>query len=86
MNERRRSASIRRMNARMIEKEALELPVEKRAKLAERLLESLDGLTEAEIETLWLREATRRAAEIDDGRVEPVTSGQFEQRVRARLK
>ena len=86
MSERRRSATIRRMNARMIEKEALDLPVDKRAKLAERLLESLDDLTEAEIEKLWLREAARRDAEIDEGKAQVVTSEELERRVRALLK
>lgn len=86
MNARRRSATIPRMNARMIEKEALGLPVEKRAKLAERLLESLDHLSEAEIEKLWLREAARRDAEIDEGKARLVTSEELERRVRARLK
>ena len=86
MSERRRSATIRRMNARMIEKEALDLPVDKRAKLAERLLESLDDLTEAEIEKLWLREAARRDAEIDEGKARLVTSEELERRVRALLK
>jgi hypothetical protein len=86
MSERRRSATIRRMNARMIEKEALDLPVEKRAKLAERLLESLDELSELEVEKLWLREALRRDAEIEEGKVRLVTSQELERRVRARLK
>lgn len=86
MSERRRSATIRRMNARMIEKEALDLPVEKRAKLAERLLESLDELSEPEIEKLWLREASRRDAEIDAGKTRLVTSEEMERRVRSRLK
>ena len=86
MSERRRSATIRRMNARMIEKEALGLPVEKRAKLAERLLESLDELSEAVIEKLWLSEAARRDAEIDEGKARLVTSEELERRVRARLK
>jgi hypothetical protein len=86
MSERRRSATILRMNARMIEKEALGLPVEKRAKLAERLLESLDELSVADIEKLWLREAARRDAEIDEGKARLVTSEELERRVRARLK
>jgi putative addiction module component (TIGR02574 family) len=74
------------MNARAIEKEALELPVEKRAKLAQRLLESLDDLSEAETEKLWLQESARRAKEIDDGKVRLVKSEELERRVRARIK
>ena len=74
------------MNSRAIEKEALELPVEKRAKLAQRLLESLEDLSEAEAEKLWLQEASRRAAEIDEGKVRLVKSEDLERRVRARIK
>jgi putative addiction module component (TIGR02574 family) len=74
------------MNARLIEKEALELPIDKRAKLAQRLLESLDDLSEAEAERLWANEAARRAREIDEGKVQLVSSEEFERRMRTRLK
>lgn len=57
------------MNIETIKQEALSLPVEERAQLAEQLLPSLDDLSEAEIERLWLREAARRAAETDQGLV-----------------
>lgn len=40
--------------------QALGLGLDERARLAERLLESLDGLTEAEMARLWLDEADRR--------------------------
>ena len=55
------------MNTETIRQEALSLPVQQRAELAEQLLSSLDALSEAEIEQLWLREAARRADEIDQG-------------------
>jgi len=55
------------MNTETISREALSLPVQERAELAERLLSSLDSLSEAEIEQLWILEASRRAAEIDSG-------------------
>ncbi|HVT33443.1 MAG TPA: addiction module protein [Rhodanobacteraceae bacterium] len=74
------------MNARLIEKEALELPIDKRAKLAQRLLESLDELSEAEAEKLWAQEAARRAREIDEGKVQLVSSEEFERRMRIRRK
>lgn len=74
------------MKSREIEKEALELPVSRRARLAQRLLESLDDLSEAEADKLWLIEATRRANEIDTGKVHLVKSEELERRVRARLK
>ena len=53
------------MKAETIRRGALSLPVQERAELAERLLPSLDALSEAEIEQLWFQEAVRRAEEID---------------------
>ena len=86
MSTRKRSATMPRMNARLVEKEALQLPVEKRASLAQRLLESLDHLSEAEAEKLWLKEAARRARAIDEGNVRLVSFEELEQRMRARRK
>ena len=51
-----------------ITRQALGLGLQDRSKLAERLLESLDELTETEIEELWLDEAERRIQKYRDGR------------------
>jgi hypothetical protein len=48
-------------------REALALDPQGRAHLAHRLLDSLDELSEAEVEQLWLDEAARRDAAIDAG-------------------
>lgn len=69
-----------------IEKEALELPTPERAKLAQRLLESLDDVPEAEAEQLWLDVAARRAEEIDSGTVKMVSAEELETRVQKLLK
>jgi len=53
-----------------IVKAALELPVAERAKVAQRLLESLDDLEENEIERLWAKEAARRVEAADRGEIE----------------
>ena len=45
--------AISLMKAETIRRGALSLPVQERAELAERLLPSLDALSEAEIEQLW---------------------------------
>ena len=74
------------MNADTIEEEAMSLPPRERAKLAERLLKSLDDLPEREVEALWLDVAERRAREIDEGQVQLVTPEDLDRRVRARLK
>jgi hypothetical protein len=46
--------------------EALRLAPEARADLARELLHSLDDLSDAEIEKLWVDEAIRRDADLDD--------------------
>jgi hypothetical protein len=48
-----------------IEAEALKLDPQARARLAKKLLESLETLSEAENERLWAEEAERRDAEWD---------------------
>ena len=50
--------------------ELLGLPASERALLAERLISSLDESSAAENESLWLEEAKRRSAQIDEGIVE----------------
>ena len=52
------------MTIKQIEKELLKLDTRSRAKLAERLLHSLDDLSEAENEKLWAQEALRRHKEL----------------------
>lgn len=46
---------------------ALRLPPSDRANLARELLSSLDGLTESEVEALWVEEAERRLTELESG-------------------
>jgi putative addiction module component (TIGR02574 family) len=74
------------MKPSAIEEEALHLPVEGRAKLAQRLLESLDSLSEDDAERLWFAEAERRAQEIDEGKVKLVSAEELDRCVQARLK
>jgi len=74
------------MKSSAIEKQALGPPVDRREKLAQRLLASLDDLSEAEAEKLWLAEAARRAHEIDDGKVKLVKAEELERRIQARMK
>jgi uncharacterized small protein (DUF1192 family) len=50
-----------------LKQEALRLDPSTRAHLAHELLNSLDVLSEAEIEQLWLEEAARRDAALDAG-------------------
>lgn len=64
---------------------ALRLNPETRAELARELLASLDDLSEAEIEQLWLEEAARRDRELDEGTVEAIPADEVFARARARL-
>jgi hypothetical protein len=54
------------MDLKTIEREALGLTPANRAKLAHELLESLDALSPAEIDELWLDEAERRLKDLDE--------------------
>ncbi len=61
-------------DAESITQQALDLDLKERARLAARLLESLDGVSEEEIQELWLDEAERRIQEYRAGRMEAVVS------------
>jgi hypothetical protein len=50
-----------------IENEAIQLPHRERAKLALRLIESLDPGKDEDVRELWLAEAERRSKEYDEG-------------------
>ena len=65
---------------------ALRLGPEERARLASDLLISLDDLSEAEIERLWLEEALRRDAELDAGTARSIPADKVFRDARARLK
>ena len=67
-------------------REALMLNAMDRASMAHELLSSLELLSEAEVEQLWVEEALRRSAEIDAGLVETIPADQVIAEARARLK
>jgi len=54
---------------RKIEAEALKLPAKQRARIAERLIASLEDEAEPESQPLWLEEAERRLDELFSGKV-----------------
>lgn len=80
------SASIEIMTANALQQAVLHLPKQERAQLVNLLLDSLDQPSEANVEQLWLREAARRASEIDQGKVQLVTADALEAQVQALLK
>ncbi len=74
------------MNLETIRHEALALPPQERAQLAEQLLSSLDTLSEAEIEQLWFQEAAHRATEMDQGLVQRIPAEEVRREALALLK
>jgi len=62
-------------------KNALSLEVHDRAALAERLLASLEELTEEEAERLWAEEAQRRLEEYRAGRAKVVPAEAVHEKV-----
>jgi len=67
-----------------VESAALQLPRKVRARLAERLIASLDE--EDEIEQAWNEEIERRVREVDSGEVKLIPGKQVMDRIRARLR
>jgi putative addiction module component (TIGR02574 family) len=71
------------MTADEVRREALRLDHASRAQLARDLLDSLDDLSEAEIEQLWLQEAVRRHDAIVAGEVQTIPADEVLARARA---
>jgi putative addiction module component (TIGR02574 family) len=74
------------MNLKQIEIEVLHLSETDRAELAQKLLLSLDAPSKDEIEEGWLIEAHRRARELDDGVVEPISVVDVRRKAQALLR
>jgi putative addiction module component (TIGR02574 family) len=65
---------------------AMSLSVQDRARLAERLLASLDELGEEEAERLWAEEAERRLKEYRASRAKAVSPDEVSQKLRQLLR
>jgi putative addiction module component (TIGR02574 family) len=74
------------MDSTTVEHEALRLPPEDRAKLAQKLLLSLDTLSEEELKQAWLIEANRRARELDRGETKPIPAEEVRQKAKALMR
>lgn len=66
--------------------EAMTLPSESRARLADLLVESLEGDDLGHVEQLWLTEAKRRRDEVREGKVETIAGEKALRQVRDALK
>ena len=70
------------MTVEQIAEEALSLPNEARALLADRLVDSLDPVKKDPIQQLWAAEALRRRDDVRSGRIKTIPSDEALARVR----
>ncbi len=70
------------LTVEQIAEEALSLPSEARALLADRLVESLDPAEDGYVQQLWASEARRRRDDVRSGRVETVPGDEALEQVR----
>ena len=73
------------MNIEDLEAEALKLDSKGRARLAKRLLKSLDNLTPDEVDEIWAEEAERRADAQDAGTLSARPAADVFRDARARI-
>ena len=74
------------MTVKEIEKRLLRLDTRSRGRLAERLLHSLDELSDVENERLWAEEALRRHRQLSGGKAKSRTAADVLRGARARLR
>jgi hypothetical protein len=74
------------VSVEQVMKEALSLPSEGRAWLAEKLVESLEFDVDEKLQTLWVNEAKKRRDEIRSGIVQPIPGEEGLARVRRLLE
>lgn len=71
---------------RQLESKALRLPASARARLAERLISSLDDQVDPDAEKLWAEEAERRLDELRSGAVKSRPAGGVFRKARSALR
>ncbi|SJM89782.1 conserved hypothetical protein [Crenothrix polyspora] len=74
------------MNLAQLETEIFSLPIQERATLVQRLLLSLEDISEPEFNGLWGEESVRRVAEFDTGTVQAISAEDVAKKVRALLR
>ena len=72
--------------ARELESKALKLPRGERARLAQRLISSLDQEVDTDVEKLWLQEAERRLGELKSGKVAGIPAEKVIRKARATIR
>jgi len=71
---------------RDLESRVLKLSSRQRARLAQRLISSLDQDADPDTERLWLEEAERRLRELESGRVRGIPAESVIKKVRSALR
>lgn len=72
--------------ARELESKALKLSRRERARLAQRLISSLDQEVDADAAKLWLEEAERRLGELKSGEVAGIPAEKVMKKARSTLR
>jgi putative addiction module component (TIGR02574 family) len=72
--------------ARELESKALKLSRRERARLAQRLISSLDQEVDADAATLWLQEAERRLDELKSGKIAGIPAEKVIRKARSTLR
>jgi putative addiction module component (TIGR02574 family) len=72
--------------AREVESRALRLPRKERARLAQRLISSLDQELSPDVDKLWLQEAERRLRELKSGRAAGIPAEKVVRKARSTLQ
>lgn len=73
------------MSIKELEAEIKKLDLKERAMLAKRIVESLDELSTAEIEALWVEEAEARLDELEQGLADEIPAEEALRRARMAL-
>lgn len=73
------------MNPEQLEAEIMKLGLDARAKLAERIILSLDAPSEEENLQLWVLEAERRLKDLREGKAKEVPAEEVFRRARAAI-
>jgi putative addiction module component (TIGR02574 family) len=71
---------------RDLESKALKLSRRERARLAQRLISSLDQKVDGDTKELWLHEAERRLAELKSGKVVGIPAEKVIKKARSTLR
>ena len=66
--------------------EALKLPLEERAELADMLLQSLNVPTQQDVDKLWMKEVEKRIEDYDNKKVQALDGDKLFKEIRSQYK